>query len=100
MTSSEGAHWPMKFASCFRPASMSAAEAAIEPTASARYATDGTFAVFNPQNLGLRVSPTTRIKNNDRIYVKVIRAAGGALIANEPMTSLPPMSSCSRRERS
>jgi hypothetical protein len=53
-------------------------------------ASDEALAAFAPENVGQLVSAINKLKKNDRLYVKVIRAAGGALVENESLTSLPP----------
>jgi hypothetical protein len=53
-------------------------------------ASDETLAAFAPENVGQLVTAINKLKKNDRLYVKVVRATGGALVANEPLTSLPP----------
>lgn len=52
--------------------------------------TDETLVNFVPANLRQLVDAFNRLKKNDRLYVKVVRGAGGALVDNTPMTSLPP----------
>jgi hypothetical protein len=53
-------------------------------------ASDETFAGFSPQNLSQLVSAINRLKKNDRLYVKVLRATGGAVVQNQALTALPP----------
>jgi hypothetical protein len=53
-------------------------------------ASDETLASFAPENVGQLVTAINKLKKNDRLYLKVIRATGGALVENEPLTSLPP----------
>lgn len=53
-------------------------------------ATDETFAGFAPKNLSQLVEAINKLKKNDRLYVKVIRATGGAVVENQAMPSLPP----------
>jgi hypothetical protein len=53
-------------------------------------ASDETLAAFAPENVNQLVTAINKLKKNDRLYVKVIRATGGALVENEPLTALPP----------
>jgi hypothetical protein len=53
-------------------------------------ASDETLANFVPENLRNLVDAINKLKKNDRLYVKLVRATGGALIDNEPLTALPP----------
>lgn len=53
-------------------------------------ASDETLASFVPETLGQLVSAINKLKKNDRLYVKVVRATGGALVDNQPLTALPP----------
>jgi hypothetical protein len=53
-------------------------------------ASDETFAGFAPENLSQLVAAINKLKKNDRLYVKVVRATGGAVVENQPMTALPP----------
>jgi hypothetical protein len=53
-------------------------------------ASDETFAGFSPENLGQLVAAINRLKKNDRLYVKLIRASGGAVVENQALTALPP----------
>ena len=51
---------------------------------------DETFTGFAPQNLGQLVAAINRLKKNDRLYVKLVRATGGAVVRNQALTALPP----------
>jgi hypothetical protein len=51
---------------------------------------DETFAGFAPQTLRQLVDGINKLKKNDRLYVKVVRATGGAVVGNQAMTALPP----------
>ncbi len=53
-------------------------------------ASDETFAGFAPENLGQLVTAINRLKKNDRLYLKLVRATGGAVVENQAMTALPP----------
>ncbi len=53
-------------------------------------ASDETFAGFAPENLSQLVAGINRLKKNDRLYVKVVRASGGAVVENQALTALPP----------
>lgn len=53
-------------------------------------ASDETFAGFTPQNLSQLVAAINRLKKNDRLYVKLVRATGGAVVQNQQLTALPP----------
>lgn len=53
-------------------------------------ASDETFAGFAPENLGQLVAGINRLKKNDRLYVKLVRATGGAVVENQALTALPP----------
>lgn len=53
-------------------------------------ATDETFAAFAPESLRQLVDGINRLKKNDRLYVKVVRATGGAVVDNQALTALPP----------
>lgn len=51
---------------------------------------DESFAGFAPTNLSQLVRAINRLKKNDRLYVKLVRASGGAVVENQAMTALPP----------
>lgn len=51
---------------------------------------DESFAGFAPTNLSQLVNAINRLKKNDRLYVKLLRATGGAVVENQALTSLPP----------
>lgn len=51
---------------------------------------DESFAGFSPTSLSQLVSAINRLKKNDRLYVKLLRASGGAVVENQAMTALPP----------
>jgi len=45
---------------------------------------------FVPKDLDQLVRAMNKLKKNNRLYVKVIRAGGGAIVNNEEMPTLPP----------
>lgn len=51
---------------------------------------DESFAGFAPTNLSQLVRAINKLKKNDRLYVKLVRASGGAVVENQAMTALPP----------
>ena len=53
-------------------------------------ASDETLAGFAPQNLRQLVDAINKLKKNDRLYVKVVRATGGAVVQSQALTALPP----------
>ncbi len=53
-------------------------------------ASDETLAGFAPENLRQLVLAINKLKKNDRLYVKVVRATGGAVVQNQALTALPP----------
>jgi hypothetical protein len=47
-------------------------------------------AEFAPRDLGQLVRAINKLKKNNRLYAKVMRAGGGAVVNNEEMPTLPP----------
>jgi hypothetical protein len=45
---------------------------------------------FTPKDLGQLVRTMNKMKRNNRLYVKVLRAGTGAIVNNEEMPVLPP----------
>ncbi|HJQ70144.1 MAG TPA: SpoIVB peptidase S55 domain-containing protein [Blastocatellia bacterium] len=45
---------------------------------------------FMPKDLGQLVRAINKLKKNNRLYVKVMRSGGGAIVNNEEMPVLPP----------
>jgi hypothetical protein len=45
---------------------------------------------FSPKDLGQLVKAINRLKKNNRLYLKVLRASDGAIVNNEELPSLPP----------
>lgn len=45
---------------------------------------------FMPRDLGQLVRAINKLKKNNRLYVKVMRSGGGAVVNNEEMPTLPP----------
>ncbi len=45
---------------------------------------------FVPKDLGQLVRAINKLKKNNRLYVKVLRAGDGAIVNNEEMPTLPP----------
>ncbi|HEV8487228.1 MAG TPA: SpoIVB peptidase S55 domain-containing protein [Blastocatellia bacterium] len=45
---------------------------------------------FVPKDLGQLVRAINKLKKNNRLYVKVLRASTGAIVNNEEMPTLPP----------
>jgi hypothetical protein len=45
---------------------------------------------FVPKDLNQLVRAMNKLKKNNRLYVKVIRSGGGAIVNNEEMPTLPP----------
>ncbi len=45
---------------------------------------------FVPKNVGQLIGAINRLKKNNRLYVKVLRASDGATIHNQEMPNLPP----------
>jgi hypothetical protein len=45
---------------------------------------------FTPKDLGQLVRAINKLKKNNRLYVKVMRSGGGAIVNNEEMPILPP----------
>lgn len=45
---------------------------------------------FVPRDLGQLVRAINKLKKNNRLYVKVMRSGGGAVVNNEEMPTLPP----------
>jgi hypothetical protein len=60
-------------------ASMNQAERISQPAAD-----------FVPKDLGQLVRAINKLKKNNRLYVKVLRSATGAIVNNEEMPTLPP----------
>jgi hypothetical protein len=45
---------------------------------------------FVPKNVGQLIGAINRLKKNNRLYIKVLRASDGATILNQEMPNLPP----------
>jgi hypothetical protein len=45
---------------------------------------------FSPKDLSQLIQAINKLKKNNRLYVKVMRASGGAVVNNEEMPTLPP----------
>ncbi|HKF59533.1 MAG TPA: SpoIVB peptidase S55 domain-containing protein [Blastocatellia bacterium] len=50
----------------------------------------GQGADFVPKDLGQLVRAMNKLKKNNRLYVRIVRAGGGAIVNSEEMPTLPP----------